>query len=124
MSILCQEMATNVSPTTTDHSTITSNFKLKASKNIIPLTSIFGYPAYTKFFLTIRILCGWRNIKRLRRDVIGRLSVKQINNQNIIPSTENTKRLVPTPFLDRGSAGKTSITQYRQLRRLNFSTLI
>lgn len=63
MSILCQEMATNFSPTTTDHSTITSNFKLKASKNMIPLTSIFGYPAYTKFFLTIRILCGWRNIK-------------------------------------------------------------
>ena len=41
-------------------------FQTEGSKNIIPLTSIFGYPAYTKFFLTIRILCGWRDIKRLQ----------------------------------------------------------
>ena len=65
MSILCQdEFATNVSPTTTDHSTITSNFKLKASKNIIPLTSIFGHPAYTKFFFNDSYLVWLEEYKK------------------------------------------------------------
>ena len=59
----------------------------------------------------------WRLRRQLSLDLYSGSAAKSPS-----PSTQYRqyfKRLVPTPFfLDRGSAAKTLITQYRQLRRL------
>ena len=48
-------------------------------------------------------------IGQLRRDVIGRLSVKQINNQNIIPSTD-VIQLTLTLKMTTAQVVETSVT--------------
>ena len=113
---LIWKIAKQISPSGTVNSARDISRRFASRYISTPIHLPFEVKLYYFKMYAINSLRRWRSLRSWRYCVLVEWDLA---GEPLYQSSENASS--PLPFLDRGSAAKTLITQYRQLRRLSLA---